>query len=98
MFNATGERFPKFLFWLVRYGLTIVMLVSFTVGAVAEFYNPLELPWWALFFGWLLMLFPITVACLGFCLPKSKVLRCLDRYASKPVAEIQYAHDVAGDK
>ena len=68
MFNATGERFPKILFWIVRYGLLVVMLISFTVSFFAEFQNPLDLPWWALMFGWLLMLTPIVLSLAGFCI------------------------------
>ena len=77
MFNATGERFPKILFWIIRYGLVIVMSLSFIVSAIAEFSNPLELPWWALMFGWVLMMAPIMISLLGFCIPKHKLLCCL---------------------
>ena len=68
MFNATGERFPKILFWIVRYGLLIIMLISFSVSFFAEFQNPLDLPRWALMFGWILMLTPIILSLIGFCI------------------------------
>lgn len=37
MFNATGERFPKILFYIVRYGLVGIMSVSFVIAFIAEF-------------------------------------------------------------
>lgn len=93
MFNATGERFPKPLFFIVRYGLVTIMLVSFVVSFIAEFENPLELPWWALIFGWVLMLAPIVISLVGFCASKKNILCCCHKYARKPVAQIEYKHD-----
>ena len=93
MYAATGEHFPKILFYIIRYGLVIIMSVSFLVSAVNEFSNPLELPGWALIFGWTLMLTPIVISILGFCLPKDKVLCCLVKYSSREVETIKYATD-----
>lgn len=97
MYNATGERFPKVLFYIVRYGLVFIMTISFTVGFIAEFENPLDLPWWGLMFGWLLMILPIGISMAGICIPKKSLLRCLEKYSSKPVANIEYAHDAEGE-
>jgi len=99
MFNATGERFPKFIVWLVRYGLLILMIITFLVSAIAEFSNPLDLPGWALFFGCVLMLTPILLVLLGFCIPKSRLLCCLDRYSAKMTGTaIEYTSDAAAEK
>lgn len=97
MYNATGERFPKPLFYIVRYGLVAIMTVSFIVSFIAEFENPLELPGWALFFGWVLMLAPIVLSLLGFCFTKKRIFCCCDKYASKPVSQIEYAHDMESE-
>ena len=99
MFNATGERFPKPLFYIVRYGLVAIMLVSFTVSFIAEFENPLDLPWWALIFGWTLMLAPIVISLVGFCVSKKRVFCCCNKYASKlPAHIIEYVHDSESDQ
>lgn len=92
MFNATGERFPKILFYIVRYGLVTLMTISFVVSAVSEFSNPLDLPPFALMVGWLLMLVPIVMAMAGLCVTKKNLFCCCNKYANK--AEIiEYAHD-----
>ena len=97
MFNATGERFPKPLFFIVRYGLVTIMFVSFIVSFIAEFENPLELPWWALLFGWTLMLAPIVISLIGFCASKKYILCCCHKYASKHVSQIEYKNDKASE-
>lgn len=93
MFKATGERFPKPLFFIVRYGLVVVMTLSFTSALIHEFSNPLDLPTWALFFGWMLMLTPLLLALGGMFVPKSRVLCCLEKYSNKGVANIEYAEN-----
>lgn len=37
MFNATGEHFPKPLFYIVRYVLVAIMATSFIVSFISEF-------------------------------------------------------------
>ena len=99
MFNATGERFPKLVVWLVRYGLLALMILTFTVSAIAEFENPLELPGWALFFGWALMLAPILFVVVGFCVPKRRLLCCLESCAARSMGtNIEYTSDAAAEK
>lgn len=49
-------------------------------------------------FGWILMILPIGISVAGFCIPKKTLLRCLDKYSSKPVANIEYAHDAEGEQ
>jgi len=99
MFNATGERFPKLIVWLVRYGLLALMIVTFFVSALAEFTNPLDLPGWALFYGCVLMLAPIMIVFFGFCIPKSRLLCCLDKYAARMTGTaIEYTSDAAAEK
>lgn len=93
MFKSTGERFPKALFYVVRYGLVAVMSISFISAFIHEFSNPLELPVWALVFGWMLMLAPLVIALVGIFVPKSRVLCCLEKYSNKGVANIEYAEN-----
>ena len=69
------------------------MTTSFIVAFVHEFSNPLELPGWALFFGWLLMLTPILLALAGLCIPKRRLLCCLEKYANKGIKNIEYAEN-----
>lgn len=90
MFNATGERLPKVVCWIVRYGLVGIMSVTFIASVIAEFENPLDLPGWALFFGWCLMLAPILLVFVGFFIPKSKLLCCLNKYADRVISNIEY--------
>ena len=98
MFNATGERFPKIIFWIVRYALLVIMTISFVVCFISEFSNPLDLPGWAIFFGWCLMMTPIAIALAGFCITKDKLLCCCKKYANTGVSAIEYAHDAEGEK
>ena len=93
IFNATGERLPKIVCWIVRYGLVIIMSLTVVVSAIAEFDNPLNLPGWALFFGWKLMLIPILLVFLGAFIPKSCLLCCLNKYSSKLVSTIEYSQE-----
>ena len=79
----TGERFPKILYGIVKYFLCFVMAAVVLIALLAEFENPLELPWWGLMFGWALMLFPILLVLSGFCTEKKRVLCCLMRFTAK---------------
>ena len=97
MFNATGERFPKIIFWIVRYVLLGLMVITFLVSAISEFSNPLDLPGWAIFFGWCLMISPIALALAGFCIKKDKLLFCFKKYSNSGVSTIEYAHDAEGE-
>ena len=90
MFDSTGEKFPKPLFFLVRYFLVAIMSISFVLGVVHEFSNPLDLPWWAFMCGWMLMLFPILLSLFALCIPKKRGLFCLHKYSNKGVAQIEY--------
>ena len=38
------------------------------------------------------------IALAGFCVSKKQLLCCLYKYSSKPVANIEYAHDAEGEK
>ena len=77
----TGEKFPKILYGIVKYLLLVIMSGVVLIAVIAEFDNPLELPWWAVIFGWTLMLFPIALAMSGFCFEKKKLLCCLDKFS-----------------
>ena len=98
MHEATGERFPKPLFFIVRYGLVAIMSATFVVSSIHEFSNPLDLPWWALILSWMLMLAPILLSLAGFCIPKRRLLCCLEKYSNKGVANIEYVSEVDENK
>ena len=62
--------------------MLLISVVLF-IGLVNEFSNPLNLPWWALTIGWLMMLYPILVAIGGLCIQKKWFLCCLNKFSSK---------------
>ena len=86
----TGEQFPRAIYGLVKYVLLALMASVVVIAVVAEFANPLELPWWAMLFGWMLMLFPIALALAGFCVEKQMFLCCLNKFSAKQYV-IEYA-------
>lgn len=76
----TGETFPKALYVIVKYVLLAIMLITCIIAFIAEFANPLELPWWALTFGWILMLFPMLLVVCGLFINKKVMLCCLNKF------------------
>jgi len=44
------------------------------------------------------MALPIGISLAGLCIKKKSILCCVDKYSSKPVANIEYAHDAEGEK
>mmetsp|Transcript_29966 Transcript_29966/g.40554 ORF Transcript_29966/g.40554 Transcript_29966/m.40554 type:complete len:204 (+) Transcript_29966:198-809(+) len=82
MQRNTGERIP----WIIKYtacSVTLAFTFIALIGSfIREFSNPLELPGWALIFGWLLILLPISISLIGICVPKKYFLCCLYKYTN----------------
>lgn len=78
----TGETFPKVLYYIVKYILFAIMIIIVLIAFIAEFENPLELPWWAFIFGWSLMMFPIMLVLGGCCVDKKRLLCCLNKFTA----------------
>jgi len=81
----TGESFTTFHILNVKYLLLAIMITTTAAGFVMELSNPLELPWWAFSFGWILMAAPIILSLVGLCVPKRRLLGKLGKYCAKEI-------------
>jgi len=82
MKESTGENLPCIIKWVTMTITFIFALIAFVGSFIAEFANPLELPWWGMLFGWVLMMWPILISLLGICIPKKYFLCCLYKYTA----------------
>jgi amino acid transporter len=64
--ETTGEEFGPFLKFILNYITPGLAAMSLVFGLFDEFSNPLNFPGWAVFFGWILMLLPVSFAIYGF--------------------------------
>lgn len=67
MFERTGERFPKFIVFMIKYITPTIIFAILVVGVINEIRVDREIPNWALWAGRALMIIPALCSTFGFC-------------------------------
>lgn len=73
--EKTGEEIKPFFAFILKFITPTLAGISLLLGIIDEFSNPEKLPGWAVFFGFCLMVIPISLAIYGFTCGKNKNMK-----------------------